>query len=1146
MFTEGLDEVAISWVKQGSHVDQKPRSPLAEKIPLGPIPPDAPSLCNRNSYLSSSSALPPLKLYSSFLGPIPSLNLDFNDDDDDDDKESIASAPSGVNFSYSDSVDEECLASSDSDLLENPTGRNGEEEVINSYVTSGEEAASEKNSTHRPTLVRGPSWENLKIEVPVNARGLMFRDMGASGSSAGTSFSWNNPHNHDQIGNLSSRLFLGPFRGHWYPKRSPIMENGREELRISEDERKATIPGIDGRDWTLPTDGRETMGMEQESDGVEARREKETISSELKPQLKNIDDPWTTLPSYHSSNHNAWQTFVAYDACFRLCLNAWARDCLEAPQFLQDECFLLRNAFGLQRFLLQPRGQALRDGRSFDSPKETSGVKEKKVVGKIKVEVKKVRMVPQRKLHGEYSPGALLVKSGAEYVRQASALLRTQINSLKTASYPVAQEDSLYCLLSLRSSTEEAHEDKAPAVCSQPGSGDSHILNQGDAILVEVQNLNKATQGRAIIPVSSLTENLCDRPQWWPIYRDDNECVGKVQLSVSCFSTYGGMNSIKGGTVVETVVYDSVLEAAMRAQPVLPRNLHIEGAWKWLLNEFADYYGVSDAYTKLRYVSYIMNMATPTKDCLELLHELLLPVVKARHENSLNRQEKSLLLECEAQVENLLATTFKNYKSLDDLSPTGLADTSVQLYTLLHDILSQEGQSMLRKYLQMAAAKRCRWLMVETDEFVLGNSEGLVTDPITISTAYLKMKALCISIRSEIEVDIRIHNQHILPRSSEYSASLYSPELCKRLRAFLATCPPSKPAPHVTELLSASADFERDLQSWNIPPAQSGVVSKDLFHDYIMVWIQETRLHLLEQCRSEKLPWSGALTNYSTSPFVENMYEQVKGTLIEYEVVIKRWPQYLLHLEAAVADVERTIMKTLEKQYAEILAPLRESFPKLLEKHVQKLTGRQSAAIYFVPDQLGTFLNTVKRILDTLHGKVEQLLRSWEPVLTVIGDGKSAFGEQMNGITVLLRKKFKNYVQAIVEKLVGNTKAARATRLKRVLEETRDSDGEAEVRERLLPLCLLLTDSIRNLHGCLSSRIFVTVCRGLWDRMGQIVLGFLESRKENRVWYRASDRALSVLDDFFASQMQTFQGNSLQEKDLDPPRSVMEARSILR
>ncbi|GKE49883.1 hypothetical protein Tco_1481141, partial [Tanacetum coccineum] len=31
----------------------------------------------------------------------------------------------------------------------------------------------------------------------------------------------------------------------------------------------------------------------------------------------------------------------------------------------------------------------------------------------------------------------------------------------------------------------------------------------------------------------------------------------------------------------------------------------------------------SESYTKLRYLSHIMNIATPTKDCLELIYELL-------------------------------------------------------------------------------------------------------------------------------------------------------------------------------------------------------------------------------------------------------------------------------------------------------------------------------------------------------------------------------------------------------------------------------------------------------------------------------------------------------------------------------------------
>lgn len=46
------------------------------------------------------------------------------------------------------------------------------------------------------------------------------------------------------------------------------------------------------------------------------------------------------------SGQSAWQTLVAYEACTRLCLQAWARGCMEAPEFLRDECIALRNAFG--------------------------------------------------------------------------------------------------------------------------------------------------------------------------------------------------------------------------------------------------------------------------------------------------------------------------------------------------------------------------------------------------------------------------------------------------------------------------------------------------------------------------------------------------------------------------------------------------------------------------------------------------------------------------------------------------------------------------------------------------------------------------------------------------------------------------------
>lgn len=66
----------------------------------------------------------------------------------------------------------------------------------------------------------------------------------------------------------------------------------------------------------------------------------------------------------------------------------------------------------------------------------------------------------------------------------------------------------------------------------------------------------------------------------------------------------------------------------------------------------------------------------------------------------------------------------------------------------------------------------------------------------------------------------------------------------------------------------------------------------------------------------------------------------------------------------------------------------------------------------------------MKRILDVLHCKVEDILKSWASYLPVMEDNKkSQFGEQMNGITVLLRTKYKTYLQATVGKLISNVSA---------------------------------------------------------------------------------------------------------------------------
>ncbi|KAB2610758.1 hypothetical protein D8674_018790 [Pyrus ussuriensis x Pyrus communis] len=1081
MFTEGLDENAIKWIKQGSEIEaleqqqqspQAVRSPLAEKLTSDAYP-ISPLRFGTNSG-GGGPVLPPLKFHTGLLAPhslvAPCLSSDTDNDYDD-----------------------------------------------------GRESAASVSDTAKQCVNRGLLKEGLRVELPGNCR--RFTD-GGVGFKKKCALKTSTP---GALAIRDSAADLGT------PSAPPIFEIGRDNSG-NEDEFK------EAENWTCPSRG--SMGFDGSVESLAdldsgsfkasqlGERVNKSIAGETETKVPSLQASQLDHSYYNTSGQYAWQTLVAHEACIRLCLQAWARGCTEAPEFLRDE---------LNTFLLQPRGAQPLEAKTSRNTEQTFAPKAKKVVGKIRVEVRKLRVIPRRKLKSTYSlRGAMYIQAGAEYVRHVSSLVKTGINSLKSSSFSITPEEPLSCIFKLSSATKETEVEPSSAICLHPGSGDYHVFfpeSQVDALLVEVQDTKNQSNS--------------DKLRWWPLYHDDQNVLGRFS------------SALVSGPVAETLAYDLLLEAAMRAQNFHSRNLWLHGTWKWLLTEFADYYEVSQSYTKLRYLSHVMNVGTPTTGCLELVNELLVPIIKARSQKCLTRQEKSILLDCENQIESLLANVFENYKSLDEGSPTGFRSSfgptpesaapalapAVQVYMILHDILTLDAQTMLRNYLQTAAKKRYRKHALDTDEFVSSNSEGFLMDPISISTAYLKMKNLCMNIQKEIQADIKIHNQHVLPSSidlSNIAAAIYSTELCSRLRAFLAALPPSGPQPHVNELLIAVADFERNLESWNISPVQGGVDSKNLFHDYIMVWVQDMQLNLLERCRAEKVPWSGVSTNNSTSPFAEDMYENIRENLIQYEVVLNRWPQYSLILEQAVANVERAIIKALEKQYNDILTPLKDGIQKRLNMQVQKLTRRQSVAIYTVPNQLGTFLNTMKRILDVLHCTLEDILKSWASFLPVMGDNKkSLFGEQMNGITVLLRTKYKNYLQATVGKLISNVQANRNTRLKRILEETKEEDGEAEVRERMHPLSSQLVDSISNLHEVFTSKIFITICRGFWDRMGQIVLKFLEGRKENRVWYNGSYYALGILDDTFASQMQRLQGNALQEKDLEPPRSVIEARSIL-
>ncbi|KAJ4714529.1 Pesticidal crystal cry8Ba protein [Melia azedarach] len=914
------------------------------------------------------------------------------------------------------------------------------------------------------------------------------------------------------------------------------------------------------------------------------------------------------LPTFHSSGLGPWCAVLSYDACVRLCLNSWAKGCEEqAPFFLNNECALLRDAFGLRQVLLQSE-EELMAKQSSHLVSEGAALKSKKTYGKMKVqvrkvkigldsppgcsfsslkpskvkvelirqhcsnlnsmlnsgwqEIRKVRVTPNIPANGSFSQQSLAyVHASTQYVKEVCQVLRNRVTTMhKSSSSYEAVQETYSCLLRLKSISEE------DAIRLQPGSGETHVFfpdSVGDDLIVEVQGSKGEHYGRVLAQVAAIADDPSDKLRWWPIYHEpEHELGGRVQLYINYSTSEVDDNNLKCGCVAETVAYDLVLEVAMKAQHFQQRNLLITGPWKWLLDNFASYYGVSDAYTNLRYLSYVMDVATPTRDCLVLVYDLLSPVLmKGNSKKVLSHQENRILGEVDDQIQQILALLFENYKSLDESSLSGLKDVfgpptglaapalapAVKLYNLLHDILSSEAQSKLTRYFQAAVKKRSRRHLAETDEFVLSKNEGTLMDPLVLSTNYHKMKSLILNVRSEICTDIEIHNQHLLPSFIDLpnlSASIYSVDLCNRLQAFLAACPPSGLSPPVAELVIATADFQRDLSSWNINHIKGGIDAKELFHSYITRWIQDKRRGFLDLCKLEKVKSSGARTQNSTTPFVDDMYDQLKEMLNEYEVIICRWPEYAVVLENAVADVERAIVEDLDKQYADVLSPLKDNLTNKVFglKYVQKIAKR-NVNVYFVPDELGILLNSMKRMLDVLCPKIESQFKLWSS--RIADGGNAVIGEHLSEITVMMRAKFRNYLLAVVEKFAENTRMQSTTKLKKIMQDSEETCTESDVRNRMQPLKDLLIKTMEHLHTVVEPHVFILICRSFWDQMGKDVLNFLENKKEHRSWYKSSRFAVSILDDIFVSQMQQLLGNALQQKDLEPPRSIMEVRSML-
>ncbi|KAL0736173.1 hypothetical protein Bca4012_012383 [Brassica carinata] len=834
-------------------------------------------------------------------------------------------------------------------------------------------------------------------------------------------------------------------------------------------------------------------------------------NSEPKRRNAEVETPGTLpsrFPEFHASEQGPWSAMICYEACVRLCLHSLAKDSdSEASYFLKNDCIKMESD-------PQPGCSTIPSLKHEVISQQLEKLNATLYSGWKAV--KSVHVTPRVTPEGSISRKSVeYMRACAHYLKEVSKVLREEFvtSHVRPRSLKASQESI------------------------------------GDDLIVEVRDSKGKFCGRVLAQLAAIIDEPSEKHKWWAIYHEpEHERVGRIQLHINYLSSLD--EKTKCGLVAETSAYDLVLEVAMKAEQFQSQNLVIKGPWHWMVTQFASLYGISDAYTKLRYLSYVMDVASPTKYCIDLIYDFLCPVVmKENYKATLSHQENRMLGEIEEKVQNILALTFENYKALDESCfsgikhvfepPTGTPApaiaSAIKLYGLLNNLLSQEAQLSLCRYFQAALKKRSRIYLLETNDI----PDKGIEDAQVIS--YQKLKSLVLSLKKEISTDIAIHKSNVLPRFidlPDLSAAIYRTDLLKILMEYLITWPPPSPCPQVVDLVITTADFEADLTRWKLNPIKGGFNARELFHSYIAGWIEEKRSALYEFCKSETGKACSEIQDM-TSPFVDEMYELLNVTLDEYDIIIRRWPEYAASLEEVVADTERLMLEALEKQFSEVLSHVKDNKISAL-KYVQRLTKKGT---YSVPKELGVFLNSMKRVLDKLRTSTEAQFEEWNSYLS--DKKKRVLGEQLSQVTVLFKSKFRSYTQALVEKLVENVGMQRHMKMKHIIHDLKETTTEPDVRNRMQSLKDLADKTMEQLHCVLSVDVFVLICKGIWDSMGQDVILLLTDTKYKATWHKGLTIAVSVLAEIFEDKMQRLLGDSVKGMDLEAPRSIMELRSMI-
>jgi hypothetical protein len=70
--------------------------------------------------------------------------------------------------------------------------------------------------------------------------------------------------------------------------------------------------------------------------------------------------------------------------------------------------------------------------------------------------------------------------------------------------------------------------------------------------------------------------------------------------------------------------------------------------------------------------------------------------------------------------------------------------------------------------------------------------------------------------------------------------------------------------------------------------------------------------------------------------------------------------------------------------------------------------------------------------------------------------------------------------------LFSQTHMQNTTKLKKVIQDSKNLVIESDIRSRMQALKDQLIETINHMHKVSEVHVFVAICRGFWERMGQV------------------------------------------------------------